>query len=438
MCFPGGLFVAPRTTLRRALVSRTLRPARKRRSMVQRRAAWLGQSNSITQQFLALGGRPDVVSLAGGLPAAELYPVAAVAEATQAALARHGTAALEYGPVEGLPGLRALVARRMAEETGGSFTAANVLLTGGSMQALDLLGKALVDPGDLIVAQAPTYLGALDAWRPRQPRYAALDWEGFDPDFDRALADAAFAYAVPNYSNPTGVLVPQDRRAALLDRVLEAGAWLVEDDPYRSMALDGPPGASILEHCVRRHPGPYAGPVIYLGTVSKSLAPGLRVGWVVAAPAMIATLALVKQGTDLSSSMLTQAIALELLERDADRAHAQSIVPAYRARRDALCAEAARRLGGWFTWEVPVGGMFVWLRARDPDFDTDALYGFAIEEKVAFVPSSVFDFTGRDRSGLRLNFTRSSPETIVEGVRRLERAVEAYRSSRRQLGGDRG
>lgn len=401
-------------------------------------AAWLGQSNSITQQFLALGGRPDVVSLAGGLPAAELYPVAAVAEAAQAALARHGTTALEYGPVEGFAPLRALIAGRMAAETGGGFTAANVLLTGGSMQALDLLGKALVDPGGLIVAQAPTYLGALDAWRPRQPRYRALDWAsldgaGTDPDFDRALAEAAFAYAVPNYSNPTGVLVPQNRRARLLDRVLAAGTWLVEDDPYQSMQLDGPPGPSILAHYARRHPGPYAGPVIYLGTVSKSLAPGLRVGWVVASPDMIATLALVKQGTDLSSSMLTQAIAFELLERGVDQTHAASIVPAYRQRRDALCAAATLRLGEWFDWEVPVGGMFVWLRARDAAFDTDELYKFAIEERVAFVPSSVFDFAGLDRSGLRLNFTRSSPETIAEGMARLERAVLAYLSSRRQV-----
>lgn len=399
------------------------------------RAGWLRQSNSITQQFLALGGRPDVVSLAGGLPAAELYPVGAVAEAAQAALQRHGTAALEYGPVEGFPALRALIARRMAEETGGDIALANVMLTGGSMQALDLLGKALVDPGGLIVAQAPTYLGALDAWRPRQPRFRALDWEGTDPDGDRALAEADFAYAVPNYSNPTGVLVPQDRRARLLDRVLRAGAWLVEDDPYRSMALDGPPGPSILEHYVRRNRGPYDGPVIHLGTVSKSLAPGFRVGWVVAAPAMIATLALVKQGTDLSGSMLTQAIAFELLERGADHAHAASIVPAYRARRDALCAAVEERLSPWFTWEKPVGGMFVWLRAKDAAFDTDELYRFAIEEKVAFVPSSVFDFDGRDRSGLRLNFTRSAPETIAEGVRRLERAVASYLSSRRQLGG---
>ena len=384
-------------------------------------AAWLGQSNSITQQFLELGGRTDVVSLAGGLPAAELYPVEAVAEATRAALARHGTAALEYGPVEGFAPLRALIAARVSAETGGVFSAANVLLTGGSMQALDLLGKALVDPGDLIVAQAPTYLGALDAWRPRQPRYRALDWAGGNAGSAAALAEAKFAYVVPNYSNPTGVLVPQGRRAALLECVLAAGAVLVEDDPYRSMALDGPPGASILEHCVRRSRGPYAGPVVYLGTVSKSLAPGLRVGWVVAAPKIIETLALVKQGTDLSSSMLTQAIAFELMQRNVDHDHAAAIVPVYRARRDALCAEAAARLADWFDWETPVGGMFLWLRARDQAFDTDALYRFAIEEKVAFVPSSVFDFTARDRSALRLNFTRNAPETIAEGVRRLER-----------------
>lgn len=408
----------------------TGRPGAERR----RWAAWLGQSNSITQQFLALGGRADVVSLAGGLPAAELYPAAAIADAARAALQRHGTAALEYGPVEGFAPLRALVAERMAAETGGSFTAANVLLTGGSMQALDLLGKALVDPGDLIVAQAPTYLGALDAWRPRQPRYARLDWAGADPEGASLLRAAKFAYAVPNYSNPTGVLVPQPQRADLLARVRASGTWLVEDDPYNAMRLDGPPGPTILELDARGGSGGlYDGPVVYLGTVSKSLAPGLRVGWVVAAPGMIQTLARVKQGSDLSSSMLTQAVAYELMAEGADIAHAASIVPTYSQRRDALCDALARRLSAWFVWEKPVGGMFVWLRAREPDVDTDELYKFAIEEKVAFVPSSVFDFDGSDRSGLRLNFTRSSPETIVEGIRRLERAVEAYRSARRQL-----
>ncbi|CAN7528100.1 PLP-dependent aminotransferase family protein [Bosea sp. LjRoot9] len=396
-------------------------------------AQWLKTSNNISQQFLAFGGRPDVVSLAGGLPAAELYPLAAIQSATQRALVRHGPAVLEYGAIEGFPALRQLIAARISAETGGHFTPENVLLTSGSMQGLDLIGKVLVDPGDLIVAQSPTYLGALDAWRPRAPLYHKLDWDLREPGFDDALARAKFVYTVPNYSNPTGLLVSQERRAALLDKVLAAGSWLVEDDPYRTIQLDGPPGQSILGHYVARRSRAYDGPVIYLGTVSKSLVPGLRVGWIIAEPGMIQALTLAKQATDLSSSMLTQAITLELLEQDFDSEHAKAIVPLYRERRDALCNEAALRLSEWFEWEVPVGGMFVWMRARNQAIDTDELYQFAVEEKVAFVPSSVFDFTGQDRFAMRVNFTRSSPEVITEGVRRLERAIANYVSSRAQL-----
>lgn len=400
-------------------------------------AAWLRSSNDISQQFLAFGGRADVVSLAGGLPAAELYPVAEVQAAAQAAIARHGATIMEYGPVEGLPALRQLIAARASAETGGTFTAANVLLTTGSMQALDLIGKVLVDPGELIVAQAPTYLGALDAWRPRAPSYRPLDWTLTDPDFDATLARAKFVYSVPNYSNPTGVLVSQERRIALLDKVLEAGTWLVEDDPYLSIQLDGSPGPSILSHSVARstRPGPYDGPVIYLGTVSKSLVPGLRVGWVIAEAGMIQNLALTKMASDLSGSLLTQAIALELMEREFDHQHSRSIVPVYRERRDALLREANARLADWFEWEVPVGGMFVWMRSKGDAIDTDALYKFAVEEKVAYVPSSVFDFTGENRFAMRVNFTRSSPEVIAEGVRRLARAIEHYLSARQQLDG---
>lgn len=393
-------------------------------------AAWLGATNSITQQFLAAGGRPDVVSLAGGLPAAELYPIAEIEQATKRALERHGSAALEYGSVEGFPPLRALIAERFSAETGGRFTASNVLLTSGSMQALDLLGKVLIDPGELIVAQAPTYLGALDAWRPRRPSYEALDWS--DPDA-ALMAKAKFVYSVPNYSNPTGVLVPESQRVALLDAVAKAGTWLVEDDPYLTMQLDGPPPPSILSAAARRGGRPYDGPVIYLGTVSKSLVPGLRVGWTLAEPDMIQKLVLAKQSTDLSSSMFAQSVAFELLERNVDVAHSAGIVPAYRERRDALCSEAARHLSDWFEWEVPPGGMFVWMRSKGNAINTDELYRFAMEEKVAFVPSSVFDFTGKDRHAMRVNFTRCSPETIREGVRRLGRAIEAYVSSRPQL-----
>jgi 2-aminoadipate transaminase len=396
-------------------------------------ARWLSTGNSITQQFLAIGGRPDMISLAGGLPAADLYPVAAVAQASQAALARWDGAVLEYGPVEGLPALRAAIARRISAAAGRSFGSENVLLTTGAMQGLDLIGKALIEPGDTVLAQFPTYLGALDAWRPRQPVYERFDWDMDAPGLAAALRCAKFVYAVPNYSNPTGVLVSQKKRSALLDRVVEAGTWLVEDDPYLPLAYDGDAGPSLLAHHGARQPhGPYDGPVIYLGTLSKSLVPGLRVGWVVAEAGMIATLALTKQSTDLSSSMLTQGIALELIESGFEAGHVPTILPHYRARRDALCAALGEHLSEWFEWDVPPGGMFVWLRARRSEIDTDALYAHALAEKVAFVPSSVFDPAGALTSALRLNFTRSSPDLLAEGVRRLARAV------RRHLAADAG
>jgi len=364
-----------------------------------------------------------MVSLAGGLPAAELYPIAEIQAAAQRALAKHGTAALEYGPVEGLPALRALIAQRISTETGGLFSSANVMLTTGAMQGLDLIGKVLLDEGDTIVAQSPTYLGALDAWRPRMPVYKKLDWTAPDTD---ALRTCKFAYAVPNYSNPTGVLVGQVCRSALLNDVLESGTWLVEDDPYRSLQFEGDPGPTILERYVAEHPGPYNGPIIYLGTVSKTLVPGLRVGWIVAESNIIQALALAKMSTDLSSSMFTQAVAFELLEAGFDKVHAQTIAPVYRERRDALCHEAALRLSPWFEWEIPVGGMFVWMRAKGNAINTDELYQFALDENVAFVPSSVFDFSGEDCFGMRLNFTRNSPALLREGIERLERAIRKY------------
>jgi 2-aminoadipate transaminase len=389
-------------------------------------AQWIRSSNNVTQEFLSFGGRSDMISLAGGLPAAELYPIREIQAAVETALAKHGTAALEYGTVEGLPALRALIAQRLSVETGGLFASSNVLLTTGAMQGLDLIGKVLIDEGDTIVAQSPTYLGALDAWRPRKPVYQPLDWNGENADAIGSLRTCKFVYTVPNYSNPTGVLVSQASRGALLKNVLESGTWLVEDDPYRCLQLNGPPGPSILGHYVAQRPELYDGPIIYLGTVSKSLVPGLRVGWIVAGEGMIQALALAKQSSDLSSSMFTQAVACELMEAGFDAVHSEKIVPVYRERRDALCREAALRIGRWFEWEIPEGGMFVWMRAKGNAIDTNALYRLAVEEKVAFVPSSVFEFTGKDRFGMRLNFTRNPPDLIREGIERLERAIHKY------------
>ena len=388
---------------------------------------WMSRSNDITQQFLSIGGRPDFISMAGGLPASEFYPVEAVARAAQSAITRWGPAALEYGPVEGFPALRAHIAERLTRQTGRPFGVENVLLTVGAMQGLDLVGKVLLDPGDTIVAQYPTYVGALDAWRPRYPIYDPLDWTIDGATSIKRLAEAKFVYAVPNYSNPTGVLVPTTERAALLDKVLRAGTWLLEDDPYLPLQYDAPAGPSLLAlHAELEPAGIYNGPVIYLGTLSKSIAPGLRVGWAAASPRMIQAMAIAKQSSDLASSMLSQATALELLESGLEDHHIPKIVAHYRERRDALCAAAQAELSTWYEWETPPGGMFVWMRARHSEIDTDRLYTHALNEKVAFVPGSVFDPAGALTSAMRINFTRNPPETLREGVARLARATRHY------------
>lgn len=391
-------------------------------------ARWLSATNDVTQTFLSAAGVPGLISMAGGLPAPELYPAAELAALARRVVAEHPQETLGYGPVAGLPDLRDALARRFAAP-GLRLTRENVLVTSGGMQGLDLVGKVLVERGGLIAGQAPTYLGALDAWRPREPTFRNLDLEA--PGFDAlaALSGACFAYTVPNFSNPTGRLVGMPVRRALVDAAHATGTWLVEDDPYGQLHYDADPLPRLIALSAHGHDGRgydgrgYDGPVVYMGTLSKELAPGLRVGWVVASPDMIAALTTAKQGSDMCTSGITQRIALEAIEGGlVDRAQ-PAIVRLYRERRDALCAALQEHLADRFTWEVPVGGMFVWAVARDAGFDTDRLLPLAMEAGICIAPSSVFDPMGQDRRAMRLNFTLNPPDRLAEGVRRLAVAV---------------
>ena len=388
-------------------------------------ARWLGAGNDVTRRFLAAGRIPGLINIAGGLPAPELYPAAEVAELARRAIAEHPPDALGYGPIEGLPELRDALAARFGTPD-LQLGRENVLVTTSGMQALDLLGKALLEEGGLIAGQFPTYLGALDAWRPRRPTYRSLLMEG--PGFDAvaAMAGAQFVYTVPNFSNPTGRLVSLPLREALVEAAHRTGVWLVEDDPYGALHYEGTPLPHLLHLSGRRGGGRlYDGPVVYLGTLSKAVAPGLRIGWVIAAPGMIDALTMAKQGSDMCTSGVTQRIALAALESGlVERLH-PAIVGLYRARRDALCAALTEQLAEWFEWEVPVGGMFVWAVARDPSLDTDRLFEAGLKAGVCVTPSSVFDPAGRNRRALRLNFTLNPPDRLAEGVRRLAVAVRA-------------
>lgn len=384
-------------------------------------ADWLSDTNEITRLFLGASQIPGLINMAGGLPEPSVFPVASLAKLAEKAVTEHSEETLGYGPIEGLPELRDQIAARFSTPT-LQLTRHHVLVTTSGMQGLDLIGKVLLNPGQTIAVQSPAYLGALDAWRPRQPSYRPFfpDQSAFDTT---VFGGAQFAYTVPNFSNPTGRLIPLAQRQQMVDTAHQRATWLVEDDPYGTLFYDGEPLPRLLDLSAAKQPGHYQGPVIYLGTVSKQLVPGLRIGWVIAAPPIIDALTVAKQGSDMCTSGLSQRIVLEALAGGLDQHILPTLLRTYRARRDALCAAMTEHLSAWFRWDVPVGGMFVWAIARDPALNSDLLLEAAMQEKVCITPGSVFDPTGADRRGIRINFTLNPPEVLAEGVRRLARAT---------------
>lgn len=387
-------------------------------------AHWLSETNDITRVFLSAGSIPGLINIAGGLPEPSLFPAEEIAAISERVVRERPVQTVGYGPIEGVPELREQIARRFSNDT-LRLSTENVLITTSGMQGLDLLGKVLIDQGDIIAGQFPTYLGALDAWRPRQPQYRRMDLktEGFDAA--GAMTGAKFAYVVPNFSNPTGRLVTGRLRRELFDGALQTGAWLVEDDPYGALNYGDKLPSSILEISVLECPGSeYSGPVVYLGTMSKQISPGLRIGWVIASKEMIAALTLAKQGSDMCTSGITQHIALEILKSGLIEALNPKMVELYRTRRNALCAAMKESLSEWYEWEVPDGGMFVWAKTRDPRLNTDRLLSYAMEEKVCISPSSVFDSHEEYRGAIRMNFTLNHEDNLREAVRRLAQATK--------------
>ena len=389
-------------------------------------AQWLSTTNDVTRTFLAASQMPDVINIAGGLPEASLYPVEELAETAARVIREQPADALNYSPIEGLPPLRDALAKRFSNGA-LSLTHENVLIVSGGMQALDLIGKALLDSGDTVAAQAPAYLGAIDAWKPRSPAYQCFypDEQFFSAS--SALHGAQFAYTVPNFSNPTGKLIPKTVRQSLVDAAHESGVWLIEDNPYGTLYFDAEPLPNMLQLSAEAtgSQGQYDGPVVYMGTLSKEAVPGLRIGWVIASVEMISTLTTVKQGSDMCCSSVSQLMVVEAIESGLLERLQTPMVELYKTRRDALCAALDKYLADYFEWEVPVGGMFVWAVATHAAIDTDLLLDECLQHGVCVSPSSVFDPTGADKSALRLNFTLNTPDKLYEAVRRLAKATEA-------------
>lgn len=374
-----------------------------------------GMKSSAIRDILKLTARPGMISLAGGLPAPEMFPLDELQTAAQQVLSRFGSQALQYSITEGLVPLREKIVRNLNGDT-PHCSIDNVIITQGSQQALELLSKLFLDKGSIVYTENPSYLGALQAFRLFQAQVTAIpsDEEGIRTD---ALRDAlrkqnpAFLYLMPNFQNPTGVSLSLARRRELLEIAKERDLLVVEDDPYGELVFEGEKLPSL--YSLGRGEN-----VVYLSTFSKTIAPGLRVAFAAASHEITGKLALAKQGTDLQTNTLGQYIVNEYLESGRHRDHIDLIRKTYGARRDRMLAAMKAHLPGASTWNRPRGGMFLWL-TFPPAMDSKELLLRCIEHNVAFVPGQEFFPDGSGSNTARLNFSNASLENIDEGIRRI-------------------
>jgi 2-aminoadipate transaminase len=376
-----------------------------------------GVRSSPVRDILALTARSGVISFAGGLPAPELFDTAGLAEAFAAALADGGRT-LQYSTTEGDPDLRAAIAARLCAR-GLPTEADDVLITSGSQQALTLAATVLIEPGDAVLVEEPSYLAALQAFSLAGARVVpvACDDDGLDPDAVAAAAaqhGARLLYTIPTFHNPTGRTLPLERRRALAEVAERCGLWLLEDDPYGELRYRGEPLPSL---------GALAGErTLCLSTLSKVAAPGLRIGWIRTPAALRSSLVVAKQAADLHSSTIDQAAAARWLTAVDLDAHIAGLRAEYGARRDALLTGLTAALPPGSVHNRPDGGMFVWARLPD-GWDAEELLALALQRDVAFVPGFPFFAGPPDRATLRLSFTAHPPEEIAEGLARLGRAA---------------
>jgi 2-aminoadipate transaminase len=373
------------------------------------------------REILKVTQCPEVISFAGGLPASELLPAREMAELARDLLLDDGVRALQYAPTEGLPELREAIARRLGTLFGLVVPADDVLVVTGSQQALDLTGKVFLDEGDVVLCESPTYLGAINALRAYQPRFVEVptDDDGMVPaELERRLAAedrVKLIYVVPDFQNPSGRRWSVERRRRLADVAARFGVPVIEDAPYGELCFEGeplPPVASFDD----------SGLVLFLGTFSKILSPGMRLGWVVGESSLVRRYAIAKQGVDLHTSSLTQLLAARFVaEHDLD-AHVARIRDVYRRRRDAMLAALDEHMPPEVTYTRPAGGLFLWVELP-AGIDSRELLKRSVQENVAFVPGSAFFANGGHENTLRLNFSAMPEDRIEEGVCRLARAV---------------
>jgi len=390
--------------------------------------------SAIRELFKAVQ-QPGMISFAGGMPAPEMLPTEVVSEASQRVLAERGQQALQYGSTEGYPPLRTWIVEYMAQH-GANISEDNVLITTGAQQGADLSSRILLNPGDCVLVESPTFLGALQAFSAYEASYVevSLDEDGLQVELLGAALQAGprFIYVVPTFQNPAGVTLSPERRRVLVELAAQAGVPILEDDPYYQLQFEGEHPPLLLALDMTRFQGfdtPSAtqpkpsewdsrGNVIYFGSFSKLLGPGLRLGWVIAPAVVLRRMVQAKQGNDLHTSLYVQMVVHEVVRSGFLDQHIPRLQAFYRERRDVMLEAMARYFPPEVSWMRPRGGLFLWS-TLPPSLNVKELFEEALKHQVAFVPSTPFYAQGSGPPAMRLNFSYPQPEQIETGIERL-------------------
>ncbi len=380
--------------------------------------------SSVIRELLKLTEQPDIISFAGGLPAPEVFPVKQFQEACNYVLENMGAQALQYSTTEGYRPLRDMIARHTARYS-VNVDPDNILITSGSQQALDFIGRVFINQGDHIVVESPTYLGALQAWNAYGAQYISVpsDENGMIVDeLEKALRiGPKFIYVLPNFQNPAGTTLSLERRKRLVELADRYGVPIIEDDPYGQLRYEGEhlPSVVMIDSQHQSNNGhTYSGNVIYMSTFSKLLAPGLRLAWVIAPKEVIRKLVQSKQAADLHTATFNQVVAYEVGKGGFLDEHVKVIRATYKERRDVMLETMDEVFPAEVRWTRPQGGMFLWGILPE-GMDAAEVLKKAIEYKVAFVPGGPFHPNGGGENTMRLNFSYSNPDDIREGITRL-------------------
>jgi 2-aminoadipate transaminase len=390
--------------------------------------------SSEIRDLLAVTARPDIISLAGGLPYTQAFDPEIIMRTVRRVLAEDHAAALQYGPSDGYAPLKHSLIEVMREEGTPCFPE-DIIITHGAQQGLELIAKIFINPGDHIVTEAPSYVGALNSFLSYQPNIHTIPMDEDGMILER-LAEvleglaargerAKFIYSIPNFQNPAGITLRAERRFGLLELAHDHDCLVVEDNPYGMLRFEGAPSPTLRSLDEGR--------VIYLGTLSKIFSAGMRIGWIAAPHPILEKLLLAKQSADLCTSSFTQMVAHRYFTEEDWRGQVQQLLEFYRGRRDAMLGALEEHLSGIATWTLPRGGLFVW--ATLPEFvKTSEMLAVAVDAKVAYVPGSgFFPYEGGENC-MRLNFSYSDVETVHEGIKRLAKVIKREISLARALG----